>query len=100
MPSSLDVYTESLPCRELLSFLQKNIIAAANAVAAILLVTALVVLALVTYISWKKARLVALGIHLPFKKSGTVVVVVERWLQFYSQHRVAHSHLQLRFQGI
>ncbi|XP_057607441.1 uncharacterized protein C2orf92 homolog [Chionomys nivalis] len=51
-----DVYTESLPCRELLSFLQKNIITAAAAMAAILLVTTLVVLALVTYIRRKKAR--------------------------------------------
>ncbi|XP_041911699.1 uncharacterized protein C2orf92 homolog [Arvicola amphibius] len=54
--SRLDVYTERLPCRELLSFLQKNIITAAVAVAAILLVTTLVVLALVTYIRRKKAR--------------------------------------------
>ncbi|XP_075835248.1 uncharacterized protein C2orf92 homolog [Microtus pennsylvanicus] len=54
--SCLDVYTASLPCRELLSFLQKNIITAAAAVAAILLVTILVVLALVTYIRRKKAR--------------------------------------------
>ncbi|XP_049990557.1 uncharacterized protein C2orf92 homolog [Alexandromys fortis] len=51
-----DVYTESLPCRELLSFLQKNIITATAAMAAILLVTTLVVLALVTYIRRKKAK--------------------------------------------
>ncbi|KAM7318796.1 hypothetical protein ACRRTK_021908 [Alexandromys fortis] len=54
--SCLDVYTESLPCRELLSFLQKNIITATAAMAAILLVTTLVVLALVTYIRRKKAK--------------------------------------------
>ncbi|CAO2607877.1 hypothetical protein LEMLEM_LOCUS13548 [Lemmus lemmus] len=93
-------YTESLPCRELLSFLQKNIITATAAAAAILLVTALMVLALVTYRRRKQPRLVALSIHLPFKKSGRAVVVVERWLQFYSQHRVAHNHLQLQFRGI
>ncbi|XP_026641410.1 uncharacterized protein C2orf92 homolog [Microtus ochrogaster] len=59
--TSENVYTESLPCRELLSFLQKNIIIAAAAVAAILLVTILVVLALVTYIRRKKASRVRVG---------------------------------------
>nr|XP_048286282.1 uncharacterized protein C2orf92 homolog isoform X2 [Myodes glareolus] len=51
-----DVYTEGLPCRELLSFLEKNIITVAAAIAAILLVTAFVVLALVTYKRQKQPR--------------------------------------------
>ncbi|EDL14508.1 mCG17758, isoform CRA_b, partial [Mus musculus] len=40
---------ESLPCGQLLSFLQKNIISATVAMAAVLLVTVLVVFTLVTY---------------------------------------------------
>ncbi|XP_051008617.1 uncharacterized protein C2orf92 homolog [Acomys russatus] len=51
-----DAYAESLPCRQLLSFLQKNIVIAASAMAAILLVTLLVVLVVVTYIRRKRSR--------------------------------------------
>ncbi|XP_036024222.1 uncharacterized protein C2orf92 homolog [Onychomys torridus] len=51
-----DAHSEGLPCRQLLSFLQKNIITASIAVAAILLVTVFVVLVLVTYIRRKQPR--------------------------------------------
>ncbi|CAH7228741.1 4933424G06Rik [Phodopus roborovskii] len=51
-----DAHTEGLPCRQMLSFLQKNIIIATTAVAAVLLVTVLVVFVLVTYIRRKQPR--------------------------------------------
>jgi ascorbate-specific PTS system EIIC-type component UlaA len=47
--SYLGASRESLPCGQLLSFLQKNIISATVAMAAVLLVTVLVVFTLVTY---------------------------------------------------
>lgn len=46
---NLGASRESLPCGQLLSFLQKNIISATVAMAAVLLVTVLVVFTLVTY---------------------------------------------------
>ncbi|XP_051060260.1 uncharacterized protein C2orf92 homolog [Phodopus roborovskii] len=51
-----NAHTEGLPCRQMLSFLQKNIIIATTAVAAVLLVTVLVVFVLVTYIRRKQPR--------------------------------------------
>ncbi|XP_040585573.1 uncharacterized protein C2orf92 homolog isoform X2 [Mesocricetus auratus] len=51
-----DAHTEGLPCRQMLSFLQKNIIIAATAVASILLVTAFVAFVLVTCLRRKQPR--------------------------------------------
>ncbi|KAL6039338.1 hypothetical protein STEG23_014177 [Scotinomys teguina] len=58
-PQTQDAPTESLPCRQQLSFLQKNIIIAAIAVAAILLVTVFVVLVLVTYMRRKQPKIMS-----------------------------------------
>ncbi|KAL1771721.1 hypothetical protein HispidOSU_023074 [Sigmodon hispidus] len=51
-----DDHTEDLPCRQLLGFLQKNIIITAIVVASILLVIAFVVFLLVTYIRRKQPK--------------------------------------------
>uniref|UniRef100_A0A8C2MV94 RIKEN cDNA 4933424G06 gene n=1 Tax=Cricetulus griseus TaxID=10029 RepID=A0A8C2MV94_CRIGR len=54
--SCLDAHNEGLPCRQMLSFLQKNIVIATIAVASVLLVTVFVVFVLVTYLRRKQPR--------------------------------------------
>ncbi|XP_035302094.1 uncharacterized protein C2orf92 homolog isoform X1 [Cricetulus griseus] len=51
-----DAHNEGLPCRQMLSFLQKNIVIATIAVASVLLVTVFVVFVLVTYLRRKQPR--------------------------------------------
>ncbi|MEJ1285248.1 hypothetical protein NN561_016239 [Cricetulus griseus] len=52
-----NAHNEGLPCRQMLSFLQKNIVIATIAVASVLLVTVFVVFVLVTYLRRKQPRL-------------------------------------------